>query len=81
MDQKANEKEESFADMAASMQQQMLFIMPVMTGFIALNFPAGLGLYWVFTTVFSIGQQWYVSGPGGLVHYTKKAVAFVTNRK
>lgn len=79
--QKENEKEENFAEMAASMQQQMLFIMPVMTGFIALNFPAGLGLYWVCTTIFSIGQQWYVSGPGGLVHYTQKAVAFVTNRK
>lgn len=79
--QEENKKEEGFAEMAASMQQQMLFIMPVMTGFIAINFPAGLGLYWVATTIFSIGQQWYVSGPGGLVDYAKRAYNFVTNRK
>ena len=75
---KANEKEENFAEMAASMQQQMLFIMPVMTGFIALNFPAGLSLYWVLTTVFSIGQQWYISGPGGLKTYYQRAVSFIS---
>lgn len=77
---KENEKEENFAEMAASMQQQMLFIMPIMTGFIALNFPAGLSLYWVVTTIFSIGQQWYISGLGGLVSYTQRAVQFVTNK-
>lgn len=68
----ANKKEEDFAEMAASMQQQMLYIMPVMTGFIAANFPAGLPLYWIATTIFSIGQQWYVSGPGGLVTYYQR---------
>jgi YidC/Oxa1 family membrane protein insertase len=66
---KANEKEEDAAEMAASMQKQMLFMMPVMTGLFALRFPSGLGLYWVATTVFSIGQQWILSGPGGLVKY------------
>jgi membrane protein insertase Oxa1/YidC/SpoIIIJ len=38
-----------------------------MTGWIALSFPSGLGLYWVVTTVFSIAQQWVISGPGGLL--------------
>ncbi|GIK84492.1 MAG: hypothetical protein BroJett025_11140 [Patescibacteria group bacterium] len=76
--QKANEKEEDTADMARSMQQQMMFIMPLMTGFIALRFPSGLALYWVATTVFSIGQQWYISGPGGLVTYAKRAQVFIT---
>lgn len=69
-----NKKEEDFAEMAASMQQQMLFLMPVMTGFIALSFPSGISLYWVITTVFSIVQQWYISGPGGLVTYYQRAV-------
>lgn len=69
-----NKKEENFAEMAASMQQQMLFVMPVMTGFIALRFPSGIALYWVITTVFSIVQQWYISGPGGLVTYYQRAV-------
>lgn len=78
--QKENEKEENIADMAQSMQQQMMFIMPLMTGFIALQFPSGLALYWVATTIFSIGQQWYVSGPGGLVTYTRRARVFLTTK-
>ncbi len=78
--QKLNEKEEDTADMAKSMQQQMMFMMPIMTGFIALKFPSGLALYWVATTLFSIGQQWYVSGPGGLVTYTQRALLFVKTK-
>lgn len=68
----ANKKEEGFADMAQSMQQQMIFIMPVFTGIIALSFPSGLALYWVMTTVFSVVQQYFVSGPGGLFIYTQR---------
>jgi len=64
-----NKKEEDFAEMAQSMQQQMIFIMPVMIGILALNFPSGLSLYWVITTLFSIGQQWYISGWGGTTLY------------
>lgn len=71
-----NKKEEDFAEMAASMQQQMIFIMPIMTGFIAINFPSGVALYWVATTLFSIGQQLYISGPGGLVMYFQRAKLF-----
>lgn len=61
-----NKKEEGTMEMAETMQKQMVFMMPLMTGWIALGFPAGLGLYWVITTIFSIVQQWVVSGPGGL---------------
>ncbi len=71
----ANKKEEDTAEMAATMQKQMLFIMPIMTGFIALKFPAGLALYWTLTTVLSIIQQWYVSGWGGLTMYYKRLQA------
>ncbi len=70
--QKENEKEEDIAEMASSMQKQMLFIMPIMTGFIAIKFPAGLGLYWIITTVVSIAQQWYVSGWGGVTLYIQR---------
>ncbi|MBP7843098.1 membrane protein insertase YidC, partial [Candidatus Woesebacteria bacterium] len=78
--QKLNEKEEDTADMAKSMQQQMMIMMPIMTGFIALKFPSGLALYWVATTLFSIGQQWYISGPGGLVTYSQRAILFVKTK-
>ena len=66
---KANAKEEDIADMAVMMQKQMMFVMPVMTGVFAASFPAGLGVYWVTTTVFSAVQQFFVSGPGGLTKY------------
>lgn len=79
--QEENKKEEDFAEMAQTMQQQMLFIMPVMTGILALQFPAGLSLYWVVTTLFSIAQQWYVSGWGGLVLYIQRARALVLSKR
>jgi len=42
----------------AMMQKQMVYIMPVMTGVIAANFPAGISLYWVVSTLLSLFQQW-----------------------
>jgi YidC/Oxa1 family membrane protein insertase len=59
-------------DMATAMQSQMIFAMPIITGFFALKFPSGLALYWVVSTLFSIIQQYFISGPGGLVLYYKK---------
>lgn len=76
--QEDNKKEEDFAEMAQSMQQQMIFIMPVMIGILALNFPSGLSLYWVVTTIFSIAQQWYVSGWGGITLYWQRAQNFLS---
>lgn len=78
--QKANVKEEDTAEMAASMQQQMLFIMPIMTGFFAASFPAGIALYWVVTTIFSVGQQYYISGWGGITTYYQRALVFVRKK-
>src|SRR6266566_1583068 len=42
-------------------------IMPVITFFFALNFPAGLALYWTTTSVFSMVQQYFVTGWGSLL--------------
>ena len=69
---KANEKEEDKAEMAASMQQQMIFVMPIIMGVIAARFPSGLALYWVVSNVFNIGQQYFVSGWGGLTTYYQR---------
>jgi len=77
--QEANKKEEGMADMAGQMQKQMMFVMPVMTFFLATRFPSGLALYWVTTTIFSIAQQYLVSGPGGLTLYLGRAKAFYKN--
>lgn len=77
----ANKKEEDVAEMAQSMQQQMIFLMPIMTGIIALRFPSGLALYWIMTTLFSIGQQYYVSGWGGITTYSTRLKNLVLERK
>lgn len=63
---KKQEKSEDKIEMAESIQSQMLYMMPIMTGIIALSFPAGLAVYWIITTVFSLVQQYFISGLGGL---------------
>jgi len=47
-------------NIAAIMSKQMTYVMPVMTVMIASTFPAGLGLYWLVTTVLSAAQQEYI---------------------
>jgi len=48
-------------EMGAAMQKQMALFMPLMTVFIAWRLPSGLALYWVATSLFSLGQQIYVN--------------------
>ena len=56
----APKKETDGPDFANIMQQQMLYIGPILTLIIGLQFPAGLPLYWMITTLFMIGQQYYI---------------------
>ncbi len=52
-----------------AMSQQMRimqYIMPFVTFFFALNFAAGLALYWTTTSVFTMVQQYFVTGWGSL---------------
>jgi YidC/Oxa1 family membrane protein insertase len=51
---------------AAQVTQSMTLLMPVMIGFFAINFPAALALYWVVSNLFSIGQQYFITGWGSL---------------
>lgn len=66
------EQKEDVAEMATAMQSQMVFLMPIMTIIFSLQFPAGLALYWVITTAFSMIQQLMVSGPGAIPRYLAK---------
>jgi len=43
--------------MLSIMNKQMLYVMPVITVLIGLQFPAGLTLYWFLTTLFTAVQQ------------------------
>jgi len=70
--------EENKLEMASSMQQQMVYMMPLMTVIISLNFQSGLVLYWVISTVFSLIQQYFFSGWGGLVPAINKVRGLIT---
>lgn len=43
--------------MAAMMNKQMLYMMPLLTVFIGIQFPAGLALYWFLSTLLTALQQ------------------------
>jgi YidC/Oxa1 family membrane protein insertase len=64
-------------EMAQMISKQMLYMMPVFTVFIAGRFPAALPLYWIITTMFAIGQQWWIEReaktPGSLIRIQEKS--------
>ncbi|MCK4553468.1 membrane protein insertase YidC [Candidatus Parcubacteria bacterium] len=47
-------------NMMAIMNKQMLYFMPILTFFISYQFPAGLALYWLTTTILTVFQQMYI---------------------
>jgi len=51
------------------MFQSMAYTFPLMTVVLGAQFPSGLTLYWIATTVFQIVQQYFVSGWGQLPKY------------
>jgi YidC/Oxa1 family membrane protein insertase len=46
-------------DMAASVNKQMMYIIPVLTVVFGWQFPAGVTIYWLVSTLFSLAQQLY----------------------
>jgi len=56
-------KEKDKADSAQQTQQMMTTIMPIMFGWITLNVPSGLALYWVVGNIFTIIQQYFMMRP------------------
>lgn len=67
--QKSAKQKESMEDTMASMQSQMVLIMPAMIAFFSYGFPVGLSLYWNTFTIIGIIQQYLVSGPGSINKY------------
>ena len=70
--EKAKKTPEKSDDLMYTMQGQMLYLMPLMTILIGWKLPSGLVLYWLATTVFSLIQQYFVSGLGGLELWVKR---------
>jgi len=45
--------------------QMMLWMMPLLFGFIAMSLPSGLALYWIVSNLFSMAVQYFVIGGWG----------------
>ena len=59
-----SKKNKEQAPQQKSLQQfgkTMIYVAPALTFFILMNLPAALGLYWVASTLFSIGQQFIIN--------------------
>ena len=59
-------KQTKSSDPNQRMFQSMAYTFPLMTVFLGAQFPAGLTLYWIATTIFQIVQQYFVVGWGQL---------------
>lgn len=47
-------------DFSQLMQKQMLYFFPIFTVFILWRLPSAIALYWLVTSIFSIGQQYLI---------------------
>lgn len=54
------EKGSNVPDFSKMMQKQMLYFFPAFTVFFLWKLPAAIGLYWIVTSLFSIGQQYLI---------------------
>ncbi len=68
----AKKTSDSTDDVMYNMQEQMLYTMPIVFLIVGLNLPSGVVLNILVTTLFSIVQQYYVSGLGGLAPLARK---------
>ena len=70
---KETKKEKQTEDMMATMQTQMVYMMPIMIGYFAFTFPVGLAIYWNTFTLMGIIQQYKITGWGGMSGLIEKA--------
>lgn len=66
---KEGKEKESMEESMGAVQSQMVYLMPIMIGYFAFSFPAGLAIYWNTYTILGIVQQHRISGWGGLSDY------------
>ncbi len=75
---------EGKSDPTSLVSAQMMYLMPVFTIFIAGRLPAALPLYWIITTIFGIGQQWWATRnkaeANKIIQFEEKAEKFVDKK-
>jgi len=64
------------SNFGSMMGTQMTYMLPIFTVLIAWGLPAGLPLYWIITTLFSIGEQFFAKR-----NQEKQSQALATNQK
>ncbi len=56
-------------DPQQAMMQGMMNFMPLMVVIFGWNFPAGVVIYWAFQSLYSVIQQWFITGWGGILDW------------
>ena len=69
---KEKQEKEGMEESMGQVQSQMVYMMPLMIGYFAFNFPIGLAIYWNSYTILGIIQQYKISGWGGMENLWKK---------
>ena len=59
--QKKGKGEKGKPDFASMMQTQMVYFFPLFTVFIVAQLPSAFGIYWIFTSIFTIWQHWHMT--------------------
>ncbi|MEY3470832.1 MAG: hypothetical protein RLZZ223_182 [Candidatus Parcubacteria bacterium] len=57
---KKNSNKQEEPDFATTLNKQMMFLMPILVTGFAYSLPAAMSLYWITTTVFTIGQEFFL---------------------
>lgn len=70
---KETKEKEKMEDTMSAVQSQMVYLMPIMIGYFAFQFPVGLALYWNVYTILGIIQQHRISGWGAVERIWKKS--------
>lgn len=79
-EKKETNKEKQQEDMMATMQTQMVYLMPIMIGYFAFTFPVGLAIYWNTFTIMGIIQQYRITGWGGAAPIINRVKGFKNGR-
>lgn len=69
---KETKEKEGLEESMGQVQSQMVYLMPVMIGYFAFQFPIGLAIYWNTYTILGIIQQYRLAGWGGLSGFAGK---------
>lgn len=65
------------SDPQQQMMNKVMLFMPLMFGYVAMNVPSGLALYWVTTNIFTFFQQLLTTGWGDLMPNRPQVAAAV----